>query len=59
VKHEEDNTVPVHVPMLRPHVIDHADELRRIVRFPPVATELEKMRRQKSDDEITRPLRKA
>jgi hypothetical protein len=59
VKYRSDEpTVPVHVPALRPGIIDHGAELKRIVRFPPVVQELERLRRQKTDDDITRPLRK-
>ena len=59
MKHRgDDQTVRVHVPALRPGIVDHGAELKRIVRFPPVVEELERLRRQKSDDDITRPLRK-
>jgi hypothetical protein len=54
----DDQTVRVHVPALRPGIIDHGAELKRIVRLPPVAAELDRLRRQKADDDITRPLRK-
>ena len=53
----DDPTRRVHVPMLRPAVEDHGWAMEDLVTLEPVMRELERLRRQRSDEEPTRPLR--